>query len=417
MGPRARDDGGFDALREHMNVLLVNHTGLVSGAEVATLDLLRALPGGVRAVLACPEGRLADEARSAGIQVAPVPAIAASLRLHPVETARGLVDLVRLGRSIRGLAERAAADVVHAVSIRAALAAALPPGQRRPVVVSIHDCLPPGRVSALTKRVVDQGSAVVVANSRYTAAAWATRPRSRLPRVVHPPVDLYRYRPQADRTTIRARLDLPREDPVLGVVAQITPWKGQETAIRALAHLRETYPRARLELAGQAVFVHPGTRYDNRAYVASLHQAIEELGLEACVRFLGQRQDIPDVLSAIDVLLVPSWEEPFGLVMLEAMAVGTPVVATSRGGPAEVIRDGENGRLVPPDRPELWAEAVKEVLSIAPLRERMVNAGLLTARTFGSASYAEALTGIYHHALSQRRPTGGRRRSPRRLAP
>jgi glycosyltransferase involved in cell wall biosynthesis len=392
-----------------VKVLVVNHTGLISGAEVVTLNLLRGLPSDVEAVLACPEGTLAERVRSAGIRVAAVPGIAASLRLHPADTARGVVDLARLGRTIRVLADRVGADVVHAMSVRAGLAVALPPGQRRPVVVSVHDCLPPGRVSALTKRVVDRGSAVVVANSRYTAAAWVGRRGGRPPRVVYPPVDLDRYRPDGDRTAIRASLRLPAEDPVLGVVAQITPWKGQQTAIHALARVREAHPRARLLLVGDAKFVDRATRYDNRAYIASLQRTIEALGLEQSVSFVGQRDDIPDVLCALDVLLVPSWEEPFGLVMVEAMAVGTPVVATSRGGPAEVIRDGENGRLVTPDRPEPWAAVATELLSSPGLRERMAQEGLVTAREFNRAGYVQTFAAIYHHVLSQRRSAGDRR--------
>jgi glycosyltransferase involved in cell wall biosynthesis len=265
-------------------------------------------------------------------------------------------------------------------------------------------------VSALTKRVVDRRSAVVVANSRYTATAWVGRRGGRPPRVVYPPVDLDRYRPDGDRTAIRASLRLPAEDPVLGVVAQITPWKGQQTAIHALARVREAHPAARLLLVGQAKFVDRATRYDNRAYIASLQRTIKALGLEQSVSFVGQRDDIPDILCALDVLLVPSWEEPFGLVMVEAMAVGTPVVASSRGGPAEVIRDGENGRLVAPDRPEPWAAVATELLSRPGLRERMAQEGLLTAREFNRAGYVQTFAAIYHHALSQRPPAGGRRR-------
>lgn len=382
-----------------MKVLFVNHTGLVSGAEVVTLNHLRGLSDDVEAVLACPEGPLAERARSAGIQVAPVAGVTASLRLDPVDTVRGAVDLVRLGRTIRALADRVGADLVHAVSIRAGLAAALPPGQRRPVVVSLHDCLPPGRATALTKRIVDRGSAIVVANSHYTASAWRGRRDGPPPRVVHPPVDLSRHR-RHDRTAMRARLRLGDEEPILGVVAQITPWKGQAIAIRALAEARKSHPRARLLLAGKAMFVDRATRYDNRAYMASLQRTIADLGLERCVRFLGQREDVPELLSALDLLLVPSSEEPFGLVILEAMAAGTPVVATSRGGPAEIIGNGENGRLVTPDRPEAWATVVTELLSSARVREQIVREGLLTARRFSIPHYATSLEAIYREALS-----------------
>jgi glycosyltransferase involved in cell wall biosynthesis len=377
-----------------MNVLVVNHTGIVSGAEVATLHLLCSLPGDIRTVLACPEGPLAARAREAGLRVATVAGMSGSLRLHPVETARGVKDLVRLGWESRRLARRTGADVVHAASIRAGLAAGLPSGPLPPLVVSLHDCLPPGAVSGLTQRLVDRRAAAIVVNSRYTAASWRSGRRGPPLRVVHPPVDLARYRRQRARDD-RAALGLDGARPIIGVAAQITPWKGQDTAVRALAGIRERHPDAQLVLAGETKFVDRATRFDNRAYLASLGELISELGLEGCVHFLGQRDDLPEVLTSLDVLLVPSWEEPFGLVMVEAMAVGTPVVATSVGGPCEVIRDGVSGRLLPPDRPELWAEAVSALLSDPGLRERMAAEGLATAREFGREAYAEATADVY----------------------
>src|SRR5262249_53885389 len=114
------------AAADPVNVLVANHTGLVSGGEVVTLDLLQSLEPSVHAVLACPEGPLADRARDAGVTVAPVAGMAGSLRLHPVETPRAIKDLVTLGGAIAALARRTAADVVYAASIRAGLAASLP---------------------------------------------------------------------------------------------------------------------------------------------------------------------------------------------------------------------------------------------------------------------------------------------------
>ncbi|MBV9684895.1 MAG: glycosyltransferase, partial [Solirubrobacterales bacterium] len=130
-----------------MRILFVNHTGLKSGAETVTLDLLTRLPSSIEPVLACPPGRLADEARAEGIPVNPIGGVSASLRLHYANTPRGVAQLVRMGRDIRALARDRRADLVHATSIRAGLAACLPPGPRAPVAVSLHDCLPPGPAS------------------------------------------------------------------------------------------------------------------------------------------------------------------------------------------------------------------------------------------------------------------------------
>jgi L-malate glycosyltransferase len=377
-----------------MNLLVANHTGLVSGGEVVTLQLLRSLPAGVRAVLACPEGPLAERARAAGVAVEPVAGMAGSLRMHPVETPRALKDLGALGVAIRRLARRTAADVVFAASIRSGLAASLPLGRRPPLVVALHDCLPPGAATTGTKRLIDRGAAALVANSRYTARAWRDCGAGPPISALHPPVDTSRFAAEAERARARSTLGLDPAAPIAGVVAQITPWKGQDTAVRAMAHVRERHPDAELILAGGTTFTDQATRFDNRAYLARLGRLVAQLGLQDRVRFLGPREDVPTVLAALDVLLMPSWEEPFGLVMVEAMAVGTPVVATSVGGPPEVIADGVSGRLAPPDRPDLWAAAITDLLADARGRDRMAETARDAARRFAPDAYAEAVAAV-----------------------
>jgi glycosyltransferase involved in cell wall biosynthesis len=93
--------------------------------------------------------------------------------------------------------------------------------------------------------------------------------------------------------------------------------------------------------------------------------AVTVLGLRAGRRyFTGERDDVPTVLSALDIILVPSWEESFRRSLLEAMAMGRPVIATNVGGPREIVTSGFDGLLLPPRlRPDLWAEAVGSLLT------------------------------------------------------
>src|SRR3954453_23806004 len=179
-----------------MKVLLAHHTGLVSGAEISTLNLARSLPADVvDVVLACPEGPLAEQARATGVPVAPIGGMDGSLRLHVVETPRGLKDLIRLGWDTASLARRTGADVVHAVSIRAGLGAAVSPLAGPPLVVSLHDCLPPGSLSRMTERIVDMRAAAFGATSTHTAAAWGDGRDGPPIHVAFPPVDLALYEP------------------------------------------------------------------------------------------------------------------------------------------------------------------------------------------------------------------------------
>jgi len=149
------------------------------------------------------------------------------------------------------------------------------------------------------------------------------------------------------RATLAA-LGVADDAPPLGEVAQITPWKGQLVAIDSLALLHERHPRAQLLLVGDVAFAGPSVRYDNAAYARKLRQRVAELGLEDSVHFLGRREDVPAIMAALDLFLLPSWEEPLGTVVAEAMACGTVPLVTSEGGPREMVQDGVNGRLLPP---------------------------------------------------------------------
>ena len=102
--------------------------------------------------------------------------------------------------------------------------------------------------------------------------------------------------------------------------------------------------------------------------MSRLEQLVSSLGIEEEVRFLGERDDVPEVLRAADIVLVPSWEEPFGMCVIEAMAMELPVLATSVGGPREVITNGRDGLLLPPREPSTWAAAAGRLLRETGLR-------------------------------------------------
>lgn len=360
-----------------MRVLYVSHTAVVSGGERSLLDMLAALDGRVDALLATPPGQLQALAESRGIRTTPITGTAGSLRLHPAHTPRALAEMAIAAFQVRRAAARHRADLVHANSIRAGIVLALARVHRTPTIVHVRDCLPPGRVSAATLRLLASTATTIVANSQYTAASVrAMAPSARL-EVVHNAVDLERFDPgRIDRVAARRRLGVGEPGPaLLGVVAQISPWKGQETAIDALRLLRAGGVDAKLLLVGGAKFVAAATRYDNEAYLARLQTLVADAGLQDSVSWLGERDDVPEIVRALDVLLLPSWEEPFGRALVEAMALEVPVVATAVGGPNEIVEDGREGYLVAPRQPQAWADAIGRVLSSADRGAAMGRAG------------------------------------------
>jgi glycosyltransferase involved in cell wall biosynthesis len=224
----------------------------------------------------------------------------------------------------------------------------------------------------------------VVANSAYSARCLGAHDAL----VTFNPVDLARFDPATvDGARVRRELGIADGAPLLAIVGQITPWKGQSTAVEALTAVRAERADARLLVVGAPKFVDAATRYDNRAYLAALHEQV----------------DAPDVVAAADLVLVPSWEEPFGRIVVEAMAVGTPVLATRVGGPAEVVSDGEDGLLLDPRDAGAWGRAAARLLADPDALERMGGAARRSARRFDGAEFARGMLQAYTQAAASTR--------------
>jgi L-malate glycosyltransferase len=385
-----------------MRVLFVNHTGIVSGAEHSLLTLIGGLPAEVVAGLACPEGPLAELARERGVQVHLVRGTAGSLRLHTWHTPVAVAEIAQSAVQVARAARRVDASVLHANSLRAGVAAGIAcRSRRRGLVAHVRDCLPDSTASRLIRGHVARRADQVVAISEYVAERIGTGLAGRkVPvQVIDNPVDLSRFRADLrgpDASDVH-------DGPLLVMVGQITSWKGHDTAIRALHLLRSHHPNARLLIVGEIKFAAGATRLDNRGYLAALHQLVRDLGLNGAVDFVGERHDIPQIMARADAVLVPSTEEPFGRTVAEGMAVGAPVVATTVGGPAELIDDGTTGLLVPPDEPAAWSNAISRIVD-RPDRAREMgrSASEVARRRFAVERHVAAMMKVYKSVESPR---------------
>jgi glycosyltransferase involved in cell wall biosynthesis len=152
---------------------------------------------------------------------------------------------------------------------------------------------------------------------------------------------------------VRRELGLPEGVPVIGLVGRLDHWgKGHKELFPAMAQLKERYPCHALIVGG-------GRREEE------VKQMAESLGLAGQVHFLGSRRDVPDLLQAMDIFVLPSYSEGMSLALLEAMAARLPVIASAVGGNPEVVTDGETGLLIPPRDAEALAQALERLLADA----------------------------------------------------
>ena len=231
-------------------------------------------------------------------------------------------------------------------------------------------CLTPDRVELLREHLRGRGRADLLPNGV--------------------PVD--RLRPVRDRAAVRAELAVTAEAPLIVTAGHLQEWKGQALAVEAAA-----------TLAGQGLdflWILCGEELEP-AYAAALRARIAATGLTGRVRLLGPRTDLPDLFAAADLAVHTSIApEPFGLVVLEAMLQGLPVVGPREGAIPSLVRDGVDGLLVPPRDAGALAAAVRDLLREPERRRALGTAARARVReSFDVRVQARTLEGVYRRAL------------------
>lgn len=146
------------------------------------------------------------------------------------------------------------------------------------------------------------------------------------------------------------KLDLPTNIFLVGLIGRIDKMKGQEVLIKAIPHVIKKNP--------SAYFLIIGEDFKGGNYIQELKNIVEKLGINKYIEFAGYRDDVIDLMNSFDLFVLPSFGEGLPVVILEAMAAGKPVIATSVGGNSEVVLDGETGTIIPPEDPEALTKAV-----------------------------------------------------------
>jgi glycosyltransferase involved in cell wall biosynthesis len=255
----------------------------------------------------------------------------------------------------------------------------------RPVVRSRHVSIPIRRRRALVYRLADR---IITSGEGVRAMVIGAGITSERVVAISAGVDSARFHPGVSGKAVRDELGLGAA-PVVGLVANVRGSKGHNVFLDAARAVLAVAPETRFLIVGD------GVGFDD------VKGRVRHLGLEARVRLTGFRRDIPEVMAALDVLALPSIRsEAIPQVIPQALAVGTPVVASTVGGSPELIRDGENGRLVPPADPAALADAILALLREPERARAMARAGqvMVQARYTIDATMART-TAVYRELL------------------
>lgn len=194
-------------------------------------------------------------------------------------------------------------------------------------------------------------------------------------------VDLARFGPHQRSAQIRRdEYGASEDDLVVGVIGRLDPQKGQLEFVEAVALVAPLFPQARFVLVGQ-------TNSDGAAYLETLRDRVNKIGLSKQFIFVGHRPGVAAHMASLDVFVLPSFEEAFGKVTIEAMASGPAIVATASGSTPEILLEGECGILVKPRDVADLARGLEQILASAELRQRLSTAAGVRVKEHFSLSH------------------------------
>jgi glycosyltransferase involved in cell wall biosynthesis len=308
------------------------------------------------------------------------------LPLAPSTSALGRIAATR--KALRGLRP----DLVHLVDVDPPAAIAARLARVRRLVVTYHtpELRPPdnfpGRILRRLGWLMRPHAIFTSEPDRETGLRLDPIARSRTS-VVPLGIDLSAFDPAAARPVLREELGV--QGPIVGTVGRLHPQKQQADLVAAAPAVLDTHPDATFVIAGEGV----------------LHEALAEqiagLGLGERFLLLGQRRDVPDVMASLDVFALTSAFEGLCLVVNEALALGTPVVATPVGGVRQTVLDGETGLLVPVGDVSALAAALVRLLSDRDEARRLGAAGRERVRKlYAQERMVEGTTAVYDRLLA-----------------
>lgn len=378
-----------------IRVLHIHTLPVISGSGINTFLTMRGLHGlGYQADLACaPGGSLVRLVESSGMRVVLFRHLVQPL--HPARDTLGLLSLIRYLRKVPY-------HVVHTHNSKAGFLGRLAAKAAGvPVIVhtvhgfAFHDQEPFWRrilfrnLERMASRWCDRMIFISQPLVDWALREGVTKREKTV--TIYSGIEIDRFLPvsKEEKDRLRDRWVIGRQAPVIGIVSKLWEGKGHSVLIQAFRGVRDELPDARLVIVGE------GYLKDR------LVQQVEEAGLTASVLFTGFVAEPARIIATLDVAVLPSLFEGMGRVLLEAMAMGKPVVASGVGGIPDLVKHGANGFLVKPGSVSELRDAVLRLLKDRDLAARMGNEGKnRVTETFGADRMVRSIERVYRELLS-----------------
>jgi len=371
---------------DKLRVLFIHGVAEIGGAERELLLMLDQLPRfGYEPVLVCPrQGPLLDEVNRRGIPHRDV--------LLP--SWRKLFAYPQRSSAVRQLREVIQAlrpALLHVNDIWWVPQALRAAGRAAPVVAHVRQEIEPAKVK---RYELDRADRVLAASRCIQSALEAGGVSPTRVQTVYSGVALGHIPPRVDGRELRATLGLPDTTPLIGTVANLFLRKGYEVMLRAMPAVLRACPDVHYVILGKG----------DRRYEESLRELVRSLGIDKHVHFAGFQESVYPYLAALTLYVQPALMEGFGIAVLEAMAIGKPVVATMAGGLPEIVDHEKTGLLVPPGNPDGLAAAVLALLQDPARAAAMGQAGRSRAALFSVETMMEQLTQVYGAVVGKAEP-------------
>ena len=413
-----------------MRIVYLNPCGQMGGAETS----LEVLLGSVRAaepewelwLVLGEDGPLAGKARQLGVNVliAPFPRELACLgdagesSLNTFwSLAKGAAATVLYVRRMAAILRTAKPDVIHTNGFKMHLLGIWTRPLGIPVVWHIHDYVRRRPLMCRLLRWFSRYSSAAIVNSNSVGADLNSVVPNLRTVPIYNAVDLHRFASTGTRTDLDAVCGLPPATQGtlrVGLVATFARWKGHKVFLQALARLSRAVP-VRGYIIGGPIYQTNGSQWS----ALELQQEAGRLGLDGRLGFTGFLDDTAAAMRSLDIVVHASTEpEPFGMVIVEAMACERAVIASQEGGAAELFVDGENALGHPPGDSEALAERILRLTGDKELRSRLGKAGRATAlRLYESTRLARELLAVYRQVSSREAVIGSVQREPEPALP